>query len=280
VSALQRIVVLLVVAALAGTGASVAPAAAKKRTFRAASGAVKVTLTFREQGLFSASDLRLTITRSGATVLSQLLRDDRGEPATDRPTLLIARDLDLDGEPEVLVDLYTGGAHCCTYTLLYRFDPTAAEYLSVAHEWGNVGYGLRDVDGDGVPELASADDRFAYAFTSYAGSAFPVQVWRYRPGGLVDVTRAYRQLVRADAVQLWRSYVRERQRKPADRDVRGVLAAWQADKALLGEAGEGWKRLRAARAAGELKGSPPWPSGYRYLRELRAFLAAAGYLAG
>jgi hypothetical protein len=131
-----------------------------------------------------------------------------------------------------------------------------------------------------VPELASADDRFAYAFTSYAGSAFPVQVWRYRPGGLVDVTRAYRQLVRADAVQLWRSYVRERQRKPADRDVRGVLAAWQADKALLGEAGEGWKRLRAARAAGELKGSPPWPSGYRYLRELRAFLAAAGYLAG
>ena len=40
--------------------------------------------------------------------------------ASPRP--LTVRDLDGDGEPEVLVDLYTGGAHCCFYTVILRFD--------------------------------------------------------------------------------------------------------------------------------------------------------------
>jgi hypothetical protein len=30
------------------------------------------------------------------------------------------RDLDGDGEPEVLVDFYWGGVHCCFYTDVYR----------------------------------------------------------------------------------------------------------------------------------------------------------------
>ena len=49
--------------------------------------------------------------------------------------------------------------------------------------WGDASFGLRDLDGERLPELSRTDDRFRlYAFTSYAGSALPVQVWRYRAG--------------------------------------------------------------------------------------------------
>ena len=38
-----------------------------------------------------------------------------------RDTPLQVVDLDADGEPEVLVDAYTGGAHCCALTEILRF---------------------------------------------------------------------------------------------------------------------------------------------------------------
>jgi hypothetical protein len=34
---------------------------------------------------------------------------------------VVARDLDGDGEPEVVLGLYTGGAHCCYYAEVYRY---------------------------------------------------------------------------------------------------------------------------------------------------------------
>lgn len=55
-------------------------------------------------------------------------------------------DLDRDGEPEVLFDLYTGGAHCCLYTMFFRF--AAGTYVRHVHSWGNPGYRLRDLGAD------------------------------------------------------------------------------------------------------------------------------------
>jgi hypothetical protein len=266
---------------LAGVLASLPPVAAaapKQRKLVRTLGQVTATATWREEGFLSAADVRLTIARGGQAALARRIRDDDGRPSRDRPTSLAVVDLDGDGEPEVLLDLYTGGAHCCTHTLLFGFDPPSGRYVSFGHDWGNVGYGLEDVDGDGLPEFRSADDRFSYQFAAYAFSARPLQVWEYRPGALVDTTLGLAELIRADARAHWRAYLRERRRAPRNREVRGLLAAWQADQALLGELEDGWATLRGARARGELHGSPPWPSGYRFLRELRAFLVATGYL--
>ena len=191
------------------------------------------------------------------------------------PPKVTVRDLDADREPEIVLDTYTGGAHCCFESRIYRYLPTRAAYGGVRHSWADLGYKLRDLDRDGLPELVSADARFAYVFTSFAGSAFPIQLWRFDSGRLDDVTGAFPSRVTQDADALWRTYRRLRHKD----DVRGVLAAWLADEYLLGREQAGWKALEAANRRGELIGTyPGWPAGSAYLRALRSFLVRTGYI--
>lgn len=84
-----------------------------------------------------------------------------------------------------------------------------------------------NVDHRERPELVSRDDRFAYAFTSFALSYFPSRIWHFDRGRLIDVTRRFPTEVAGDATGHWRSYVKLRQERL---DVRGVLAAWLADQ--------------------------------------------------
>lgn len=242
-------------------------------------GGVRATVTFQGSSLY-ASNVRITIKRAGTAVLKRAkVRDSAsGQPTTSGPASLMVVDLNGDGEPEVMLDLFTGGAHCCSYSRIYQFDPTYGDYTWVEHEWGNYLYSIDDLDGDGIPELASADDRFAYAFAAYAFSIPPVLILEYREGALRDVTREHPRSVRRDAKKWWKLYVKER-RKPMHRrvDLRGILAGWAADKYQLGQQKDVWKTLKGARARGELRGSSPWPKGRKYLRELRGFLEATGY---
>jgi hypothetical protein len=255
------------------------PATAATKSLTASSGDVEAMLSWKTGGIF-VQDVRLQIVRAGLAVFDQPLMDDSSEPTIDLPQKLRVRDLDGDGEPEVVADLYTNGAHCCLYSLIYRYvASTPAAYHAVLHLWGNVGYRLQDLDGDGLPELESADDRFAYAFTSFAGSGFPIQIWRYSgsgfEAGLVDVTTEFPALVRKDAVVWWKAYVRGRGKRYGD--VRGVLAAWLADKYLLGEKADGLHKLALIRKAGYLDGDGGWPSGKQYVAELKTFLEQLGY---
>ena len=84
------------------------------------------------------------------------------------------RDLD-GGEPEVLVDLYTGGAHCCSFTLILRWDAAAQRYRSTLGYWGNYGTRLVDLDHDGLPEFSAFDERFVYEYTAYVFSSAPIR---------------------------------------------------------------------------------------------------------
>jgi hypothetical protein len=249
---------------------------------RAARGAVSADLSFRETKS-SYSDLRITVRRHGTRLLaspvSRLACHDcsvSGLETIMDPQPLEIRDLDGDGEPEILLDLYTGGAHCCFYTVILRFDGRA--YRGNVAFWGDPGYELRDLDRNGTPEFVTGDDRFAYAFTSYAGSVLPILVRRYDHGALTDVTNEYPALVRAEAAYLWREYLGDHRSR--DADVRGLLAGWLADEYRLGHEDEGWRRIETAYRRGEL--SPPrvdpiWPAGRKYLTALRTFLVKNGY---
>ena len=253
--------------------------AGEKQTLMASHGNVKAKVTFKGSFLF-AENVRISITRAGTTVLRRVkvLESRTGEPTASAPSLVSVTDLNGDGEPEVLLDLYSGGAHCCWFTRIYQFDGAFSDYTWTEHGWGNYPYDLEDIDGDGLPEFSSADDRFAYAFAAYAFSIPPVQIWRYGAGQMDDVTRSFRPSIKRDANTWWKLYKRERRKKPAKRvDLRGILAGWAADKYQLGHKAQVWKTLKAARKRGELRGSPPWPRGRKYLRDLRAFLKAAGY---
>src|SRR5262249_7807327 len=136
--------------------------------------------------------------------------------------------------------------------------------------WGDPGY-----EGqlhDGRYEFITADDRFAYAFTAFAASGLPMQVFTIdQAGNLVDVTRPRPDLVRDDLKQWWQAYVSERG-KP-DGDVRGVLGAWCADQYLLGARATCTKELRRALARGWLKGPNIWPQNSAYVAALSKELA-------
>lgn len=256
--------------------ASAAPAG----TIVAGSGKVRAELTYAKKDAAGRGvGLHMRILREGKALV------DSRVPVKSAYDVLVlgskdlfqVRDLDADGEPEVLLDLYTGGAHCCSYSLLWRYLPGRGSYGRVTHSWGNVGFRLVDLDRDGRPEFRSADDRFAYAFTAYAASFFPVQIWQYGGGLFTDVTRQYPRVVAADLSSLQREYRRLRAQRGVD--LRGLWAAYAADSYLLGRGPGGWRQVRAALRRGELKGVPgdSWPSGKRYLTALKRYLVRLGY---
>ena len=237
----------------------------------AQSGDVSAELTARPRSEYGYADFHVKIVRAGAALLDApappFFFADAYLPGADRPVTV--RDLDGDAEPEVVFDLYTGGAHCCVFSVVYRYDAARTAYTGARHDWGNEGYLLRDLDGDGLPELRSGDDRFNYEFTFYAASFSPIQIWRYRGGELTDVTRSFPSMVRKDAAALWRAYARIARSAYDWSEVRGVLAAWLADRYLLGEGKDGWKRVRAVYHGKDRNG---------YLEHLTRFLARTGYI--
>lgn len=263
----RRLRALIVALAAAGLAtASSAAAAGAPTTVR-----VRAFVSYTRVGN-EYRDLRLTIKREG-----RAWRSGKLGATYFRPPRPFVRDLDADGEPEVWFDTYSGGAHCCFGSQFFHYRPVARAYGRTVHGWGNVGYRLANVDRRERPELVSSDDRFAYVFTSFAGSFFPVRIWHVDGGRLRDVTREFPDEVDRDARKLWRRYSTSRD---ARADPRGLLAAWLADQVLLGRERQGWATLEAAFRRGELGPKPElagWPQGRAYLTELRTFLRKLGY---
>jgi hypothetical protein len=263
---------LVAAALLCVATASVAVADTGEKHLRASADGIAALLSYRQPDDMTRG-ARLQITRHGSVRLSAPIAALTG---FSRPTGLVVRDLGTDREPEVILDVYTGGAHCCVHSLIYRYDRAQRRYRFGVRDWGNVGFRIIDLDRNGQPEFRSADDRFAYAFTSYADSVFPLRIWHYDRGRFLDVTRSFPRLVLADARNAWRTYLSARHTDP-----RGALAAWLADEYLLGQQEQGWRKVDAAYRRGEVGPRPGltglWPEGQAYVKALEAFLRKLGY---
>jgi hypothetical protein len=256
--------------------AALAPAAIAD-TQSAASGTVAATLSYdHAPESLTYENLLLTITRDGTQALS-------GDPSfgdcqspycapggfTDRGSVFV-RDLDADGEPEVVVDLFTGGAHCCFVSRFYRWDGTT--YVSSDRNFGDPGYKLADLDADGVQELITADYRFGYAFSAFAYSLMPVRIYDLRAGSWSLVTKRFPQRIRSDAAAAWKVFRKAgRQGEP-----RGAIAAWAADELMLGRRVSATRTLRRLASHGRLPGDFPH-SQPKFVRNLLRFLARRGY---
>jgi hypothetical protein len=180
--------------------------------------------------------------------------------------LLAVRELDDEGEPEVVLSTFTGGAHCCFGVVIYGYDRQSASYRVVARDFSDAGYKLTQIGGLPYPQFLSADARFAYVFTNFASSAFPIQIWRYSAGDLIEVTRCYPNLVAADAKRDWTAAI---ENAKSDQPLTGVLAAYAADQYMLG--------------VGQLAIKNIMKTGYRdiaddYAERLAAFLSSNGYV--
>jgi hypothetical protein len=260
--------------------ASTAQAERSAGTVTKTAGAVTATLSW-DAGEFAVSNPRLVVSRAGVVTTDVSVADacrecilvEDSEDASY--TILHVADLDADGEPEVFFDVFSGGAHCCTTTRFYTYRPATNSYRRApSYFWGNAYYEVVDLDGDGRLELSGSDDRFAYAFASYAGSAFPPLILRYGvdPGTgrstLTDVTRRFPSVIRADAARLLK-IIRKAKRQRGFYEYQGAIAAYVADEYLLHRGSVGKAEVRRARRRGLTT--------RRFEGQLLVFLRKLGY---
>src|SRR5579863_4534181 len=228
--------------------------------------------------------VRLEIARSSRRVLDQRVPPFKGGDGLTGNWPLGASGvngrtvniLNLSGgsQPEILVDFFGGGAHCCFWTQIYYWDQHRHAYAREQHFWGNFGWRPQTLSASGRTELVTGDNRFAYAFASFAGSDPPIMILHFKHGRFVNATRSYPAAVGRDASKLWKWFKQDLRRHF---EVQGVLAAWTADEALLGKSDAAFSWLRHHKRE-VLAGHLDAQSLRGYLSHLRAFLRKTGYL--
>lgn len=151
---------------------------------------------------------------------------------------------------EVYFTSYSGGAHCCAAVTVA--EELGDKWVAVPvgypgadgslNDFDGDGNFLEDLDGDGVAEIVTVDNRFLYTFDCYACSAAPLTIFTVRGGKQADITgearfvAAHRDWLKqiedgVDPAEKWRSP--------------GFLAGWVAEKARLGEGKEAYQALMA-----------------------------------
>jgi hypothetical protein len=242
-----------------------------------------VTATFTFQGKVPRfHGLHLTISRGGATVYDQpVVAKFCGKLCWPGPAVATPRaavqvfDLEGNGEPDVVLDLYSGGAHCCTVLQIFSFDPATTTYVKTERVFGDPDAKVVDLGHNGHFEFLTADDSFAYEFTDFAGSGLPIEILTFANRQFTDVTRSYPKLVAKDAALWLRAFkAQARQHYP---DSVGVIAAWAADEDLLGHTKLVRRFLHQQAVAGHLN-APFAASGTKFVAKLQKFLRRRGYL--
>lgn len=145
-------------------------------------------------------------------------------------------------DPQIVVTRYTGGAHCCTMTWIITKPKGAASWTMIEGQMlDGGGYSYEDVDGDSTLEMVNVDNSFLYAFESYAGS-FSVQRYSQLRGGKInDITNtpAMRPFLKQQLA--WLNF--NAKLHPEIWKANGFLAAWVANKNILGEGEEAWVKM-------------------------------------
>ena len=186
-------------------------------------------------------------------------------------------DLEHDGQPDVVLDLYSGGAHCCWIEQIFSFDPGTMTYAMTQHDFGDPGDEIVDLRHNGRYEFLTADDSFAYEFTDFAASGLPIQILTFSDRHFSNVTRQYPRLIARDAARWMKAFDKMAAQHYADSV--GVVAAWAADEELLGRGKLVNTFLAKQLKAGHLNGalSPLEPGGAKFVAKLRRFLRTHGY---
>ncbi len=255
--------------------------AATTTTFHASLGTVRATLTY--QGVYpEAHDALLTITSAGrvqyrhavaSSFCGRLCWPQSADYGGSRnPLQVVALST---GTPDVVLGLYSGGAHCCFLDEIFA-PSTSTSYSKTEVFLGDPGADVKKLAGDRWPVFVSADDSFAYTFTDYAASGLPLKIMRFVNHRMVNVTRDYPHELSVDA-QVWlRAFYGQASSHYSDSV--GVIAAWTADEYLLGHASNAEKFLREQAAAGHLNSLlTPSLKGSMFITQLNKFLRQRGY---
>lgn len=273
----RRLIIVGVVTALL----AFAPAALA-RTETASSGNVTATFTFAGHAP-NYHDERLAISRAGTVVYDQpvvsSLCFQACAPGFENGGNSSVHVLGLEpgGGPDVVLDLYSGGAHCCSIEQIFSFDPGTMTYVKTQRNFGDPGARILDLRHNGRLEFLTADDTFAYEFTDYAASGLPIQIFTFSGRHFTNVTRSYPGLVAKDAAGWLTAF--KGMASQHYQDSVGVIAAWAADEDLLGHTARVSRYLAEQATAGHLNSALyPDESGRQFVAKLKRFLHSRGYV--
>ena len=228
--------------------------------YRTAWGPYTVTVESVGKGDLAPQRLRI-LDRSGRTRIEV---DDR--QITDVETVpLTGR-----GSDDLHVTAYTGGAHCCSTD--YFFSRRGGLHNVLVFGGGNDGINaIRDIDGDGRPEVLASNDVLAYVGDlAYAGSPHLPLVLKWDGRRFVDRTARFPRLVMSRVGEFRKALVDNATKsgEEADLERRYGAAGYYGCMLLLGRGTE------AARWVGRYL--PPGDRAWfrRYRPEAREALAA------
>ena len=240
------------------------------------SGDVSATFSYTIAKDGKDQGFRLQIERAGLTLYNKAVSSSNCSPycgpaalGPHQPALRVV-DLEADGEPDVVLGLFSGGAHCCFIDQVFSYDPGTATYTKTEHNFVNAGADLEILGGRFV--FLSANNAFYYEFTDYADSGAPIQIFRFKHGFFLDDTRSYPALIRKDAAQWWTGFTHDYS------NGEGLIAAWAADEYLLEKNQLVNSRLEAELRANHLHSTLPGnPTGKQFIAALKRFLIRQGY---
>jgi len=171
---------------------------------------MEVTLTpiTDGEGLIKAS-ARITIPGYPAVVVTE---DDASNPVFDR-WVGIGKLSASDAAPSMLLQGFTGGAHCCaTLTVVTPFKGALRTLTFPVIDGEGSDRFPQDIDKDGVVDFQRQDDSFRYQFASGAGSYSPPVLFNVRDGALVNVSSEAR------FAAFWQDYAKEARALCADQE--------------------------------------------------------------
>jgi hypothetical protein len=250
-------------------------------TFRARLATVTATLTYH--GTYpTPRATTLTVTNAGHVVYHRAVDtkfcgrlcwpEPTSYPSNGNPLQVVRLE---PGLPDVVLGLYSGGAHCCFVDLVIHHR-SATTYVATELVLGDPGARLERLPGSPYDSFVTANDAFAYAFTDFAASGLPLLIERLVHGVVRNVTRQYPGLIRRDAQNFLAAFYA--QASSHYRDSVGLIAAWAADEYMLGRAREANQFLQRQAAAGHLRSQmTPSLRGEAFITQLHTFLLNQGY---
>lgn len=134
---------------------------------------------------------------------------------------------------QILFTSFSYGAHCCVQGYLLEHGPTGWRTIDLGM-WDGERMPLPvDIDGDGKKEFSLLDQRFLYAFDSYAGSYAPSAIYAVQGADFVDVSSnaKYRSVFRAELT---------RAKSACEEGGSGACAGYAGIAARLGQLDAAW----------------------------------------
>ena len=116
------------------------------------------------------------------------------DTCTDRVISINSFNLKDEDNKQLVIDYFTGGAHCCFYTFIGEIQNNKFKIIDSIF-WGNGGYEMKDLDNDGVMEIVGSSDIFAYAFTNYAETRFPTVIYKYKNGKIKVINKEFPEII-------------------------------------------------------------------------------------